>query len=117
MASGAAERAGRGLRPGGIGRNPAAMSRQAVTLRIEGRVQGVGYRWWAVGEAQRLGLAGWARNRADGSVEILAIGAPAQLAAFETACAEGPPAARVAAVRRAPAEDDGALEFRQRPTA
>ena len=92
------------------------MTRQAVTLRIEGRVQGVGYRWWAVGEAERLGLSGWARNRADGSVEILAIGQPTALDALEQACAEGPPAARVTAVRRGLAEDDGSHGFGQRET-
>lgn len=93
------------------------MSRIAVTLQIEGRVQGVGFRWWAVGEAQGLGLSGWARNRFDGSVELLAIGEPAALAALEQACACGPPAARVTAVRRSPAEDDGSRGFRQRETA
>jgi acylphosphatase len=92
------------------------MSRVAATLRIEGRVQGVGYRWWAVGEAQRLGLSGWARNRRDGSVEILAIGEPAAVAALERACASGPAAAQVTAVTRTPAEDDGAQGFRQRET-
>jgi acylphosphatase len=69
-----------------------------------------------VGEAQRLGLAGWARNRADGSVEILAIGEPAAVAALEQACAEGPRAARVVAVARSAAEDDGSRGFRQRET-
>jgi acylphosphatase len=92
------------------------MTRFAAILRIEGRVQGVGYRWWTVGQAERLGLAGWARNRADGSVEILAIGAVEAIAALEAACAEGPPAAQVAAVRRSPAEDDGSEGFRQRRT-
>ena len=92
------------------------MSRIAATLRIEGRVQGVGYRWWAVGEAQRLGLSGWARNRADGSVEILAIGDPAAITVLEQACAEGPSAARVVAVRRGAGEDDGSHGFRQRQT-
>jgi len=92
------------------------MTRQAVTLRIEGRVQGVGYRWWAVGEAERLGLSGWARNRSDGSVEILAIGAPDALAALERACAVGPPAARVSRVTAGPAADDGSRDFTQRPT-
>lgn len=93
------------------------MSRTAASLRVEGRVQGVGYRWWAVEAAQRLGLSGWARNRTDGSVEILAIGAPAAISALEAACGEGPPAARVSAVRRAPAGDDGSQGFRQRETA
>ena len=92
------------------------MTRTAASLRIEGRVQGVGYRWWAVGEAERLGLCGWARNRLDGSVEILAIGEPAAIDALEQACAEGPPAARVAGVRRSPAEDDGTHGFGQRHT-
>lgn len=92
------------------------MTRIAANLRIEGRVQGVGYRWWTVEEAQRLGLVGWARNRADGSVEILAIGADAAVAALEQACASGPPAARVTAVRRTSAKDDGSAGFRQRET-
>jgi acylphosphatase len=92
------------------------MTRIAASLRIEGRVQGVGFRWWAVGEAERLGLAGWARNRADGSVEVLAIGEAAAIDALERACAGGPSAARVTAVRRSPAEDDGSEGFRQRQT-
>jgi acylphosphatase len=92
------------------------MTRIAASLRIEGRVQGVGYRWWVVGQAERLGLAGWARNRADGSVEVLAIGRPDAVAALEAACAKGPPAAHVSEVRRSPAEDDGSQDFRQRPT-
>ena len=92
------------------------MTRFAISLRIEGRVQGVGYRWWAVGTAQRLGLAGWARNRADGSVEILAIGEPAAIDALERACHAGPSAARVTAVMRHPGEDDGRADFRQHET-
>lgn len=92
------------------------MHRIAASLRVEGVVQGVGFRWWAVTEAERLGLDGWARNRADGSVEILAIGDPEAIAAFERACASGPPAARVASVRRTPAADDGSQGFGQRPT-
>jgi len=92
------------------------MTRAAASLRIEGRVQGVGFRWWTVGEARRLGLRGWARNRADGSVEVLAIGESAAIDALEAACRAGPPAAQVTAVLRSPAEDDGAAGFRQRET-
>jgi len=92
------------------------MAREAASLRIEGRVQGVGYRWWAVETARRLGLDGWARNRADGSVEILALGQGDAIAALQRACAEGPPAARVTAVTRGPAEDDGSSGFTQRDT-
>ena len=93
------------------------MARVAARFRIEGRVQGVGFRWWTVAEAGLLGLDGWARNRADGSVEVLAIGEPAAVAALEQACASGPAAAQVTAVRRTPAEDDGSRGFTQRPTA
>jgi acylphosphatase len=85
-------------------------------LRIEGRVQGVGFRWWTVREAQRLGLCGWARNRADGSVEVLAIGEAAAIDALEQACRRGPSAAAVTTVRRHAAEDDGSRDFRQADT-
>lgn len=88
--------------------------RPAVLFRIEGRVQGVGYRWWAVGEARRLGLAGWVRNRRDGSVELLAIGEAADdLAAL---CRQGPRGAAVTAVIPAAAEDDGSKGFEERAT-
>jgi acylphosphatase len=89
----------------------------ALRLITQGRVQRVGFRWWAVETARRLGIRGWVRNRADGSVEILAIGPVAQLDSFTQACRTGPAAAKVAALLRAPAEDDGTLDFEQRPTA
>ena len=93
------------------------MQRRAVSMIIRGRVQGVGYRWWAVREAERLGLDGWVRNRRDGSVELLAIGAPAALDALEAACRRGPSAAAVDTVETSDAEDDGATGFRERATA
>ena len=40
-------------------------------LTITGRVQGVGYRDWAITTAMRLGLTGWVRTRADGAVEVI----------------------------------------------
>jgi acylphosphatase len=69
---------------------------QRLTARVVGRVQGVGYRWWAVDTATRLGLAGWVRNADDErAVELIAEGDPAILDAFETALAVGPGAAWV----------------------
>jgi acylphosphatase len=46
----------------------------AVVLTVHGRVQGVGFRFWAMGEARYLGLSGYAENLPDGSVEIRAQG-------------------------------------------
>lgn len=48
--------------------------RARLWLRITGRVQGVGFRFSAVGEANRLGLTGWVRNTAEGDVELVAEG-------------------------------------------
>ena len=92
------------------------MSRSAVSLRIEGRVQGVGYRWWACGEARRLGLDGWVRNRVDGTVELTAAGRAQAVERLISACAEGPPAAMVEAVERFETEVEGLSGFEQRPT-
>jgi acylphosphatase len=90
---------------------------RAARLRITGQVQGVGYRVWAVRTASRLGLRGWVRNRADGSVEALVIGDEASVAAIIEACRRGPRAATVADVRVGEAEDDGSPDFAARPTA
>jgi acylphosphatase len=88
----------------------------AASFRVEGRVQGVGFRWWAVGEAQRLGVTGWVRNRRDGSVEVLAIGDPQALAAMAKVLGEGPAGARVSQVTRYEARDDGSTGFEPHPT-
>lgn len=71
------------------------MERSAVHLVVVGRVQGVAFRARAVAEATRLGLAGWVRNRTDGSVEARAEGPPRAVDAFVAWCRHGPPAARV----------------------
>jgi acylphosphatase len=92
------------------------MSESAERFLVTGRVQGVGFRWWTVGKAQRLGLRGWVRNRRDGSVEIHAIGPADKLEALALACEAGPAVARVEAVRRFPAEDDGSRGFAERST-
>lgn len=79
---------------------------QVVVKRylVSGRVQGVFYRASAKAEAERLGLQGYARNLADGRVEVLAAGEPARLAAFAEWLRQGPPQAQVAAVEEEPTE-------------
>jgi acylphosphatase len=89
---------------------------ETVRLRINGKVQGVGYRLWAMRTAVRLGLRGWVRNRLDGSVEALVTGNPDSVAAMIEACCEGPLGARVADVAATPDEDDGSVGFDARPT-
>jgi acylphosphatase len=92
------------------------MERIAVRLVIKGSVQGVGYRWWAQGEARRLGLDGWVRNRHDGTVELHAAGPRAAVEEMVEACWSGPPASAVHVVERSAAEDAGPGGFSERPT-
>ena len=89
---------------------------EAALLRIEGRVQGVGYRMWLEREAGRAGLRGWVRNRSDGSVEALLIGDAGSIDKVAAACARGPRLAVVAAIHRDAAQDDGSAGFAARPT-
>src|SRR5258708_35354820 len=71
----------------------------AVRLRIEGRVQGVGYRAWLARQARMHGLRGWVRNRLDGSGEALLIGETEGGEDVIAACGRGP---RMAAVTAGP---------------
>ena len=77
-----------------------------VRFLIRGRVQGVGFRAHTRHEAERLGLAGYAKNLPDGRVEVLAVGEPAALGALERWLHSGSPAARVDGVSRADVEAD-----------
>ena len=62
---------------------------------ISGRVQGVGFRWFAHDAAQREGIHGWVRNLADGRVEVVAEGETDAFDRFEAAVRRGPSHARV----------------------
>lgn len=87
---------GTGGSAGGSG--PGGGARARARFRVTGAVQGVWYRQSAADEANRLGLAGRVRNRADGSVEGVAEGEREAVEAFLRWCRRGPPAARVAEV-------------------
>lgn len=78
----------------------------AALVRLEatvaGHVQGVGFRWFVVREARRLGLTGWVANARDGSVVTVAEGQEPAIAAFAEALEQGPPGSvvtRISAVR------------------
>ncbi len=58
--------------------------------RVEGHVQGVGFRYFVLENANRLGLTGWVRNRRDGSVEVHAEGPRADLETLLAALRRGP---------------------------
>jgi acylphosphatase len=66
-----------------------------IRVVVEGRVQGVFYRDSCRREAQRLGVSGWVRNRADGSVEVVAEGPRERVEDLLTWCRQGPPRASV----------------------
>ena len=76
-----------------------------IHLRITGKVQGVGFRWFVRERAQALGLAGWVRNTSEGDVQLAARGSPEAVAELEAAVAHGPSGADVTAVHREPAGD------------
>ena len=87
-------------------------------LTITGRVQGVGYRDWVVATGQRLGLAGWVRNRRDGAVEALIVGDDTAVGRMIDACRNGPPLARVDEIDVEPVDLDILPEgFTRLPTA
>lgn len=71
----------------------------AQRVHISGRVQGVGYRAWLQKKAQASGLSGWVRNRLDGSVEALLIGAKSDVEHVISDAQTGPNASHVDAVQ------------------
>ncbi|MEE2902806.1 MAG: acylphosphatase [Myxococcota bacterium] len=89
------------------------MTRKAIQLLIEGKVQGVGYRAWTKRTAESLGLFGWVRNLTDGRVEIHAEGDAKALKTLTAACEQGPRYAEVLQVQIAERPDWNLIEFEQ----
>ncbi len=84
------------------------MAEIARRVRVTGRVQGVSFRWWTQGEAERLGLTGWVRNEADGSVTAMIRGPEAVVAEMLERLKSGPRAAKVTGVEAEPVDAQGA---------
>jgi|SRR5262245_28916668 len=72
-----------------------ASGRRTVRVRLEGHVQGVGFRYWTERAATDLVLDGWVRNRRDGGVEAVFSGDADAVARMIERCRKGPPSARV----------------------
>jgi acylphosphatase len=90
--------------------------RRTVRLRIEGRVQGVGFRMFVERTAIALGLDGWVRNRRDGGVEAVVSGTHAAVEQMIVRCHAGPPASRVDRVEVLPEDEVVAPGFTVHPT-
>lgn len=86
-------------------------------LIIAGEVQGVGYRAWVADMATDLGIAGWVRNRTDGTVEVLLSGVADAVEEVARACRRGPRLAQVTDITEAIAEPPAEPGFRVLPTA
>ena len=86
-------------------------AKKASRFFVTGRVQGVGFRFFAVGEAERLGLSGYVRNLRDGRVEAYAIGTPEHLAQFRARLEKGPRLSSVDFVAEQSADIDSRYTF------
>ncbi len=84
--------------------------KECMYCLVSGRVQGVFFRASAQAEAQRLGISGWARNRSDGRVEVMACGEADALEGFRQWLGQGPPQADVTDVHTERREFDPSLE-------
>jgi acylphosphatase len=92
----------------------ASENAERVTRRftVTGHVQGVGFRWFVARHARSLGLSGYARNLADGRVEVVATGEESLLARLEELLRSGPANAYVTGVDRADQTSDHEIPTR-----
>ena len=90
---------------------------KALSVRITGVVQGVGYRAWAEEAARARGLSGWVRNRRDGSVEAVIAGPDDKVSEMLAYFWQGPANSRVERVEAEPTTPPMQLGFRTLPTA
>ena len=90
---------------------------RSVRVLIEGRVQGVGFRYWTERVARELGLDGWVRNRRDGSVEAVFAGPADDVSEMLDRCRDGPASAVVTTVRIVEQDADAPAGFEVLPTA
>ena len=74
-------------------------------FRVQGQVQGVGFRWWTRSVARRLGITGTVRNLPDGSVEVRANGTADALSRLRSELEIGPSGAEVSLIEEQPATD------------
>jgi acylphosphatase len=91
-----------------MGKTPASKGRVARRYIVRGRVQGVGYRYFVEQVADELGLAGYAKNLDDGSVEVYAVGPPGDIAELSGYLWKGP---RWADVRGVEERDAAVAEY------
>jgi acylphosphatase len=89
----------------------------AKRLVIAGRVQGVGFRAWMTQTARSLGVAGWVRNRMDGTVEALVAGDVAAVEELLRLCRRGPRLAEVVSIDEDMADPPDEPGFHERPPA
>lgn len=85
---------------------------EVIRVKVRGRVQGVGFRYYTCRQGRRRGLQGWVRNEADGSVLVHIQGPDEDVRDFCTWLQKGPPTARVEGMVEMPAPfDDSLIDF------
>lgn len=91
-----------------------AVEKQAVRFMVDGRVQGVSFRFFTREAADRLDLVGYVRNLSDGRLEIVAYGSDKNLDKLEQKLHKGPRMARIESVDREQVSDNELTELESR---